>query len=100
MKYKLDRAALGALVNERAEVDRLAGQRLAIMYDAADGSIWSDLLNGDECRIYNSESIVNIGVVYEQHRPQYYISMLELALAYKLNAVVEPGWRERWGIEV
>lgn len=42
MKYKLDRAALGALVNERVEVDRLAGQRLAIMYDAADGNIWSD----------------------------------------------------------
>lgn len=100
MKYKLDRAALGALVNERVDVDRLAGQRLAIMYDAADGNIWSDFLIGNEHRFYTSDSIICIGVVYERHTTEFYIKMLENSLKYGICPSIEPGWYERWGVEV
>ena len=100
MKYKLDRAALGALVTESVDVDRLAGQRLAIMYDAADGNIWSDFLTGNEHRFYTSDSIICIGIVYERHTSEFYIKMLENSLEYCICPSIEPGWHERWGIEV
>lgn len=100
MKYKLDRAALDALVNERVDVDRLAGQRLAIMYDAADGNIWSDFLPANVHRSYTSDSIICIGIVYERHNSDFYIKMLEDRLQYGICPSIEPGWHERWGVEV